>query len=242
MVDHGSRRAGAAVAGRIAREDPRDLQAPVPEGHRPVPRRARRPRVLAARRGAQPRDRGARRHAGPAGVLCYGSLPHSHTEGGRAMNAMTARGLSLAAVVAVWTAISHFGKLPLQLWPVIVGIGCFVAAGGGIPGLQKAVAGTVSGVIWALLYVTVAGALGRQELVSALVLGAAMFGIVYQARVPLLSYTAGALAGAGVAFGVLGMRIVTMQGGLRVAIALSLGAILGYAAEWLEGRIRSRVV
>src|SRR5881396_2188532 len=46
------------------------------------------------------------------------------------MNAMTARGLSLAAVVAVWTAISHFGKLPLQLWPVIVGIGCFVAAGG----------------------------------------------------------------------------------------------------------------
>jgi len=156
------------------------------------------------------------------------------------MNAMTARGLSLAAVVAVWTAISHFGKLPLQLWPVIVGIGCFVAAGGGIPGLQKAVAGTVSGVVWALLYVTVAGALGRQEILSALVLGAAVFGIVYQARIPLLSYTAGAIAGTGVAFGVLGMRIVTMPGGLRVAIALALGAVLGYAAEWLEGRLRSR--
>src|SRR5438445_276583 len=115
------------------------------------------------------------------------------------MNAMTARGLTLAAVGAVSPAVSHIGKPPLQLWPVIVGIGCFVAAGGGIPGLQKAVAGTVSGVVWALLYVTVAGALGRQELVSALVLGVAVFGIVYQARIPLLSYTAGAIAGTGVA-------------------------------------------
>ena len=156
------------------------------------------------------------------------------------MNAMTARGLSLAAVVAVWTAISHFGKLPLQLWPVIVGLGCYVAAGGGIPGLQKSVAGTVSGVVWALLYVTVSGALGRQEIVDALVLGAAVFGTVAQARLPLLSYTAGAIAGAGVTLGVMGMRVVTVQGGLRVAIALAIGAVLGYAAEWLEGRIRRR--
>jgi len=157
------------------------------------------------------------------------------------MNAMTARGLSLGVVVAVWTAISHFGKLPLQLWPVIVGLGCFVAAGAGIPGLQKSVAGTVSGVVWALLYVTVSGALGRQEIVDALVLGAAVFGIVAQAQVPLLSYTAGAIAGAGITIGVMGIRVVTFQGGLRVAIALTLGSVLGYAAEWLQGRIRSRV-
>src|SRR5438445_515771 len=53
------------------------------------------------------------------------------------MNTMTARGLSLAVVVAVWTAISHTQNLPLSLWPVLVGLGCFLAAGGGIPGLQK---------------------------------------------------------------------------------------------------------
>src|SRR5881296_2561629 len=98
------------------------------------------------------------------------------------MNTMTARGLSLAVVVAVWTAISHTQNLPLSLWPVLVGLGCFVAAGGGIPGLQKSVAGVVSGVVWALIFVMVSGALGRQDLVAALVLGAAMFGIVYQAR------------------------------------------------------------
>jgi Protein of unknown function (DUF1097) len=152
------------------------------------------------------------------------------------MNTMTARGLSLAVVVAVWTAISHTQNLRLPLWPVLVGLGCFLAAGGGIPGLQKSVAGTVSGVAWMLLYVAVSRALGRQEIVDALVLGAAAFGMVFQARVPLLSFTAGAFAGAGIA---LAMGARTMQGGIRVAIVLAIGAGLGYAAEWLAGKIRT---
>jgi len=156
------------------------------------------------------------------------------------MNTITARGLSLALVVAVWTAISHFGRVPVQLWPVIVGLACFLAAGGGIPGLQKSIASTLSGVVWVLLYVAVSRALGRQPMVDALVLGAALFGIVFQARVPLLSYTPGAIAGAGVAMGALGVRSANVQGGVRVAIALAIGAVLGYAAEWLTGRIRTR--
>src|SRR5439155_549408 len=82
-------------------QDPRHLQTSVPEGHGAVPRRTRRPRILAARRGAEPGDRGSGRPAGTARVLRDGSLPHSHTGGGRAMNAMTARGLSLAAGVAM---------------------------------------------------------------------------------------------------------------------------------------------
>ena len=155
------------------------------------------------------------------------------------MNAMTARGLSLAAVVAVWTAVSHYGKIPLQLFPAIVGLGCFVAAGGGIPGLQKSAAGTASGVVWTLLYVSVSAALGRQQIVDALVLGAAVFGMVFQARVPLLSYTAGAIAGAGVA---MAARVVSVQGGIRVAIALVVGAGLGYAAEWLATTMKSRAM
>ena len=156
------------------------------------------------------------------------------------MNTITARGLSLAAVVAIWTVISHMGRVPLQLWPVIVGLACFLAAGGGLPGLQKSIASTLSGVVWALLYVTVSRALGRQEILDALVLGAAVFGIVLQARVPLLSFTPGAIAGAGVAMGVQGVRSANVQGGVRVAIALAVGAVLGYAAEWLTARIRPR--
>ena len=153
------------------------------------------------------------------------------------MNTMTARGLSLAVVVAVWTAISHTQNLPLSLWPVLVGLGCFLAAGGGIPGLQKSLAGVVSGVVWALVYAGVSRALGRQDIVDALVLGAAAFGMVLRTRVPLLSFTAGAFAGAGTA---LGMGARTVQGGIRVAIVLAIGVGLGYAAEWLAGKVRTR--
>src|SRR5207249_5980195 len=115
VAAHRSRRAGAAVPGRAAAQDPRDLQASVPERHGALPRRERRARVLAARRGPEPGDRRAGRPARAARVLRDGSLPHSHTEGGRAMNAMTARGLSLAAVVAVWTAISEMARVNLSL-------------------------------------------------------------------------------------------------------------------------------
>ncbi len=106
------------------------------------------------------------------------------------MSASTTKALSLAIVAAVWAAISHLLKVNLQLWPVIVGLGCFVGTGGGVMGLQKSVLGTLSGIVWAALYISISGALGRQAFVDALVLGVAIFGMVYQARVPLLSYTA----------------------------------------------------
>lgn len=151
------------------------------------------------------------------------------------MNAMTARALSLAVAVALWAAVSHLANLPLQLWPVVIGLACFLAAGGGVPGLTKSLAGTASGVVWAMLYVTVSGALGRPEIVDALVLGAAAFGMVFQARLPLLAYTPSVFAGAAVSLGVMGVRAVTLQGGIRVLIALGIGAGLGYGAEYLRG-------
>jgi len=153
------------------------------------------------------------------------------------MNAMTARAVSLAVVVLVWTVISHLAKLPLLLWPVLVGLACFVAAGGTIAGLQKSAVATVSGVIWALLAYAVSGALGRQPVVDALILGAAVFGMVMQAQLPLLSYTGGALAGAAVA---MGTRVVNVEGGIRVAVALVIGTGLGYGAEYLDGLMKTR--
>jgi len=92
-------------------------------------------------------------------------------------------------------------------------------------------------VVWALVDAGVSRALGRQDIVDALVLGAAAFGMVLQTRVPLLSFTAGAFAGAGTA---LGMGARTVQGGIRVAIVLAIGVGLGYAAEWLAGKVRTR--
>ncbi len=155
------------------------------------------------------------------------------------MNAMTARGLSLALVVAVWTLISEMAKVNLSLWAVVVALGCFLAAGGGLQGLQKTVAGTVSGVVWALIAYTVITSLGRQPVFQALVYGAAVFMMVLQAQLPILSYTAGAVGGAGVA---IGLRVVNLQGGIRVAIALALGAVLGFGAEYLTGLLKPKRV
>jgi len=158
------------------------------------------------------------------------------------MSASTTKALSLAIVAAVWAAISHLLKVNLQLWPVIVGLGCFVGAGGGIVGLQKSVLGTLSGIVWAAVYIAISGALGRQEIVDALVLGVAIFGMVYQARVPLLSYTAGAIVGAAT-YLAMGFRTFGMNGAIRVAIALAIGCVLGIAAERVGEMVgRMRVV
>jgi len=158
------------------------------------------------------------------------------------MSASTTKALSLAIVAAVWAAISHLLKVNLQLWPVIVGLGCFVGAGGGVMGLQKSILGTVSGVVWAALYIAVSGALGRQPLVDALVLGVAVFGTVYQARFPLLSYTAGAMIGAAT-YIAMNFRVFAMTGAIRVVIALVIGCVLGIAAERLAEMVgRMRVV
>ncbi len=147
------------------------------------------------------------------------------------MSASTTKALSLAIVAALWAVISHFGKLPLQLWPVLVGLGCFVGAGSGVMGLH---------VVWALLYAAVSTALGRNDLLDALLLGAAVFGMVFQARIPLLSYTAGAFVGAATA---MGARAVAINGGIRIIIALAIGCVLGIAAERVAEMIgKMRVV
>src|SRR3989449_10571646 len=149
------------------------------------------------------------------------------------MSASTTKALSLAIVAAVWAAISHLLKVNLQLWPVLVGLGCFVGAGGGVMGLQKSVLGTLSGVVWAALYISISGALGRQTFVDALVLGVAVFGMVYQARVPLLSYTAGAIIGAAT-YLAMGFRTFGMNRAIRVAVALVVGCGLCIAAGRLS--------
>lgn len=159
------------------------------------------------------------------------------------MNTLTARALSLGLVVAAWTVISHLGKLPLQLWPVIVGLACFLAAGGGMAGLQKSAAGSVSGVVWAMLYVAISGALGRQPVLDALVLGAVVFGMIFQARAPMLGFTAGAVAGAATSLGVMGVRVVNLNGGIRVALMLVIGVVLGLVAERVADALqRTKVV
>jgi hypothetical protein len=153
------------------------------------------------------------------------------------VNANTARALFVGLLVAVWVWVSNTARLNVSVWAGVVALGCFYAAGGGVSGLQKALFGTISGVVWVLVADAVRVAVGGTSIVVALIWGAMACGIMFQARVPFLSFTAGALAGAGVAR-LLGAN--TVNEGIRVAVALAIGAVLGFAAERLAGAVAAR--
>jgi uncharacterized protein DUF1097 len=153
------------------------------------------------------------------------------------MNASTARALFLGLLVAVWVWVSGMARLRVEIWPGIVALGCYYAAGGGVSGLQKTVIGTLSGVVWVLVAAAVRVAIGGTSIVTALIAGAMVCGIVLLARVPFLGFIAGALAGAGVAWG---LGVNTLNEAIRVAIALIVGAVLGFVAERVAGAVAAR--
>ena len=153
------------------------------------------------------------------------------------MNASTARALLVGLLVALWVWLSGMARLRVEIWPGIVALGCYFAAGGGISGLQKTLIGTLSGVAWGLVADAVRVAIGGTSIVTALIAGAMVCAIILVARVPFLGFIAGALAGAGVAWGI---GVNTVNEAIRVGIALAVGAVLGFVAERVAGAVASR--
>ncbi|HEV8264235.1 MAG TPA: DUF1097 family protein [Gemmatimonadales bacterium] len=153
------------------------------------------------------------------------------------MNASTARALLVGLLVAVWVYVSVVARVNLAVWVGLVALGCSFAAGGGVPGLQKTLVGTLSGVVWFLVAVMVRDAVGGTTIVRALIFGATASGIMLLARVPLMAFTAGAFAGAGVAWAA-GVNTVTEA--IRVGVALAIGALIGFVAERVGGMVAAR--
>jgi hypothetical protein len=153
------------------------------------------------------------------------------------MNTTTVRALMVGLLMALWAWIAGAARLHVSLWPGVVALGCFFAAGAGVSGLQRTVVAAVAGVVWVMIYHAVRVAIGGGDVVAALLLGAMAGLIMLQARVPLLSFTAGAFAGAGVS---LGAGVNTMNEAIRVAVALAAGAVAGFAAERLADAIGAR--
>lgn len=153
------------------------------------------------------------------------------------MNASTARALLVGLLVAVWVYVSSAARLNVSVWAGVVALGCYFASGGGVPGLQKTLLGTLSGVAWVLVADAVRVAVGGTSIVVALIWGAMACGIMFQSRLPFLSFTAGAFAGAGVAR-LLGANL--MNEGIRVGVALAIGAVLGFVAERVAGAVAAR--
>jgi len=153
------------------------------------------------------------------------------------MNASTARALLVGLLVALWVWLSGMARLRVEIWPGIVALGCYFAAGGGVSGLQKTLIGTLSGVVWVLLADAVRVAIGGTSIVTALIAGAMACAIILVARLPLLSFIAGAFAGAGVAWG---LGVNTINEAIRVGIALAVGAVIGFVAERVAGAVAAR--
>ncbi|HYU01487.1 MAG TPA: DUF1097 domain-containing protein [Gemmatimonadales bacterium] len=153
------------------------------------------------------------------------------------MNTMTTRALMVGLLIALWAWLADVSRLHLALWAGVVALGCFYAAGGGVPALQKTIVAALSGVVWVLIYHAVRVSIGARGVVGAVLLGAMACALALQSRVPFLSFTAAAFAGAGVA---LGLGVNTVNEAIRAGVALAVGAAIGFAAERAAGMIRTR--
>lgn len=149
------------------------------------------------------------------------------------MDALVALALSIGVLIAGWTYLA-LGVAALPVWAGIIAWGCFFAAGGKTTGLAKTIASNLSGVLWALLALTLWNRLGGGVPMLSLLVGIAAFIMVIQAKIPALSFIPGAFLGAATAVSV----VVGANGTYtNTIIALVAGAVLGYLSEMLAGAL-----
>jgi Protein of unknown function (DUF1097) len=149
------------------------------------------------------------------------------------MDALVALALSIGILIAGWTYLA-LGVAALPVWAGIIAWGCFFAAGGKTAGLAKTIASNLSGVLWALLALTLWNRFGGGVPMISLLVGIAAFIMVVQAKIPALSFIPGAFLGAATAVSV----VVGANGTyVNTIIALVAGALFGYLSEMLAGAL-----
>ncbi|PYO80007.1 MAG: DUF1097 domain-containing protein [Gemmatimonadetes bacterium] len=141
------------------------------------------------------------------------------------MDMLTALALSIGILIALWVKVGSMASLLVPAG--IVAWACFFAAGGKIQGLQKTIAATLSGVVWVWLAMTLIGMMGMGSW-GWVIIGVVAFILVFQSRVPALSFIPGAFCGAAVTAWA---APTDPKGYLMVAVALIAGAVLGYVSE-----------
>jgi hypothetical protein len=149
------------------------------------------------------------------------------------MDALLALALSIGILIAGWTYLA-LGVAALPVWAGIIAWGCFFAAGGKTTGLAKTIASNLSGVLWALLALTLSNRFGGGVPMLSLLVGIAAFIMVMQAKIPALSFIPGSFLGAATAVSV----VVGASGTYtNTIIALVAGAVFGYLSEMLAGAL-----
>jgi hypothetical protein len=155
------------------------------------------------------------------------------------MDMLMALAVSIGVLIAVWVKVGGmlFASTAIAVPAGIVAWACFFAAGGKTTGLQKAIAANVSGVFWVWLAMTLVGMAGIGTYAWVIV-GVVAFILVVQSKVAALSFIPGAFCGAAVtAASGAGTDI---KANVMVAVALIVGAALGYVSEMGAGMIAKK--
>jgi len=155
-----------------------------------------------------------------------------HTNRGEQMNLLHALAISIGVLIVGWVYLSVGNPdLNLVVWAGVVGWGSFYAAGSGIEGLKKALAGNISGALWAFVALVVYTQLGGASVLTlAILVGLAAAGMVLQAKVTALSFIPGAFLGAATWVGASGGAELS-QKSIFILVSLAAGSVLGFLSE-----------
>jgi uncharacterized protein DUF1097 len=153
------------------------------------------------------------------------------------MDMLTALALSVGVLVAVFVKV---GSMISMLWYVgALGWACFIAAGGKLNGVKRAVAAGFGGMFWAAAAEATALMSGQMQL-EWLFLGIAAFLIVIQAKLSWFSFIPAGLVGAAVIGAGGPVGIFDAVTNVRLAIVFVLGTAIGYVAEMAAGMMAKK--
>jgi hypothetical protein len=146
------------------------------------------------------------------------------------MDYISAVSVTVGLLAGIW--VYGAGALGLIGFAGFLGWASYFAAGGGRDGAIKAVCCNMSGVLWGLVTVFLAGHLPEQAGLVVIILAAAF--MCFQAKIPLLSFIPATFIGNACFY-------ANNNDGLSTAIGLLCGVALGFvsdqAAKFLSKRL-----
>ncbi|GAB3668232.1 DUF1097 domain-containing protein [Nocardioides korecus] len=148
------------------------------------------------------------------------------------MKSLLGVAISVGVLAGLWTFVSV--ELTLVTWVAFVAWACFFAAGGGTGGLAKGLAANVAGVFWGWVISQGLDHVSKSTLALSVMVTVIAFILCLEAALPLLSFIPGGFAGTAVFFG----TAFDLTGTLVAVVA---GALLGFASEFLAGKIQAAV-
>jgi Protein of unknown function (DUF1097) len=148
------------------------------------------------------------------------------------MDMLTALAVAAAVLVAVWVKVT--GMIGMFWYVGVLGWACFLAAGGKMNGVKKAVAAGIAGMFWVAVGEFLVLNFGMLQL-EWVALGVAVFVVVIEAKVALLSFIPAGLCGVAVIGAGGPVGIFDAPTNVKLALSFVLGVVLGYVAEAAGG-------